>query len=204
MTARRWNPRVISGVERDVTDSNAVAAAPTRGADVAEADAFRAFVAGYSPTLLRAALLLLRDRAAAEDVVQSTLLRTFRRWKRAREAPEAYSQKVLVNLCHDHWRHRRRHPESDTLEHGEQVPAPQVDLTDRLAQRQALERAMANLTSRQREVLVLRFFLDLSVAETAERLRIPEGTVKSCAHRGLAHLRDSLPMPEKETHHAER
>ena len=52
--------------------------------------------------------------------------------------------------------------------------------------------------------LVLRFFLDLSVAETAERLRIPEGTVKSCAHRGLAQLRDLLPMPDKETHHAER
>jgi len=170
---------------------------------VTEADAFRVFVAAYSPTLLRAALLLLRDRSAAEDVVQSTLLRTFRRWKRARDAPEAYSQRVLINLCHDHWRHRRRHPETDTLEHSAQVPAPGVDLTDRMAQRQALEAGMAGLTTQQREVLVLRYFLDLSVAETAERLGIPEGTVKSAAHRGLAQLRELLPTPEKETSHAQ-
>jgi RNA polymerase sigma-70 factor (sigma-E family) len=187
-----------------VTHSDAVTAVPAREARVAEADAFRAFVAGYSPTLERAAFLLLRDRSAAEDVVQSTLLRTFRRWKRAQAAPEAYSQRVLINLCHDHWRHRRRHPEPETLEQGAHVPASAVDLTDRVAQRQALEQAMTGLSPQQREVLVLRFYLDLSVAETAERLRIPEGTVKSCAHRGLAQLRDLLPMPDKETSHAER
>jgi RNA polymerase sigma-70 factor (sigma-E family) len=187
-----------------VTNRKAATAVPARGARAPETEAFRAFVAGYSPTLLRAASLLLRDRAAAEDAVQTTLLRTFRRWKRAQTAPEAYSQRVLINLCHDHWRHRRRHPEPDPLEHGEQVPAPPVDLTDRVAQRQALEQAMATLTSQQREVLVLRFFLDLSVAETAERLGVAAGTVKSCAHRGLAQLRNLLPMPDKETSHAER
>jgi RNA polymerase sigma-70 factor (sigma-E family) len=190
-----------------VSKRKAVTAAPAPGARAPEADAFRAFVAGYSPTLLRAAFLLLRDRAAAEDAVQTTLLRTFRRWKRAQAAPEAYSQRVLINLCHDQWRHRRRHPAPDALdalEHGEQVPAPPVDLTDQVAQRQALEQAMATLTAQQREVLVLRFFLDLSVAETAERLGIAEGTVKSCAHRGLAQLRNLLPMPDKETSHAER
>ena len=53
-------------------------------------------------------------------------------------------------------------------------------------------------------MLILRFFLDLSVAETAERLGIAEGTVKSSAHRALAQLRDLLPIPEKETSHAER
>jgi RNA polymerase sigma-70 factor (sigma-E family) len=176
-----------------VTNSNAVTAVPARGTREAQTEAFRAFVVGYSPTLLRAAFLLLRDRGAAEDVVQSTLLCTFQRWKRAQAAPEAYSQRVLINLCHEHWRHRRRHPEPDALEHGEQVPAAPEHLTDRVAQRQALEQAMANLTSRQREVLVLRFFLELSVAETAERLGIAEGTGKSCAHRGLVQLRDRSP-----------
>ena len=182
---------------------NPVAADQARGARSAEAEAFRAFVAGYSPTLLRAAFLLLRDRGAAEDLVQVTLLRTFRRWRHAQAAPEAYTQRVLVNLCRDHWRHRRRHPEPDTLEHAE-LPASPVDLTDRFAQRQALAQAMGDLPSQQREVLILRFFLDLSVAETAERLGIAEGTVKSSAHRALAQLRDLLPMPEKETSHAER
>ena len=176
-----------------------------RAADT-EAEAFRAFVAGYAPTLLRAALLLLRDRGAAEDVVQSTLLRTFRRWKRAQADPEAYSQRVLVNLCHDHWRHQRRHPAPDTLEHDDALAsaADPADPTDQLVQRQALEQAMGELPAQQREVLILRFFLDLSVAETAERLGIAEGTVKSSAHRALAQLRDLLPTPDKETSHADR
>ena len=129
-----------------MTNRSAVAAGQARGAHWAEAEAFRAFVSGYSPTLLRAAFLLLRDRGAAEDVVQLTLLRTFRRWRRAQAAPEAYSQRVLVNLCRDQWRHRRRHPEPDTLEHAE-LPASPVDLTDRVAQRQALAQAMGTLPS---------------------------------------------------------
>jgi DNA-directed RNA polymerase specialized sigma24 family protein len=69
-----------------VTNRSEVAAGQARGAHSAEAEAFRAFVSGYSPTLLRAALVLLRDRGAAEDVVQLTLLRTFRRWRRAQAA----------------------------------------------------------------------------------------------------------------------
>jgi RNA polymerase sigma factor (sigma-70 family) len=136
-------------------------------------------------------------------VVQATLLRTFRRWKRAQSDPKAYSQRVLVNLCHDHWRHRRRHPEPNPLEQ-EDLPAAAADPTEGFVERQALEQAMGNLSTQQREVLILRFFLDLSVAETAERLGIAEGTVKSSAHRALAQLRDLLPIRDKETSHADQ
>jgi len=186
-----------------VTNRRTVTTGPPRGERSSESEAFRAFVAAYAPTLLRAAYLLVRDRGAAEDIVQSTLLRTFRRWRRAQADPEAYSQRVMVNLCHDHWRHQRRHPEPETLE-PEDLPASPADPTDQLLQRQALEQAMDNLPTQQREVLILRFFLDLSVTETAERLGIAEGTVKSSAHRGLAQLRDLLPTPDKETSHADR
>ena len=166
-------------------------------------EGFRRFVVSFSPTLLRAAFLLVRDRGAAEDAVQSTLLRTYRRWRRARVAPEAYSQKVLVNLCRDYWRYQRRHPAPESL--GElEIRDSATESSERLEERHALWQVLGELTPQQREVVVLRFYLDLSVAETAELLGIPEGTVKSCAHRGLAQLRGLLSTPTSEVRHVER
>jgi hypothetical protein len=66
---------------------------------------------GVSPSLLRAALVLLDSREDAEDVLQVTMLRTYRRWEQARQAPQAYARAVLVNACRERWRHRGRHPE---------------------------------------------------------------------------------------------
>ena len=161
---------------------------------------FRAFVAAFSPTLLRAAYLLLRDRDAAEDAVQSTLLRTFRRWGRAESTPEAYSQRVLINVCRDHWRHERRHPIQDSSEQRERPLRWAASPTERVEQRLALEDALAALSAQQRAVLVLRFFLDLSVPQTAQLLEIPEGTVKSATHRGLDKLRELLSDQPQEVH----
>src|SRR5919201_5127901 len=83
----------------------------TRGAPADREVEFTQFVGAASASLLRAALVLLDTREDAEDALQLTLLRTFRRWDRAKEAPEAYSRAVLVNVCRERWRHRARHPE---------------------------------------------------------------------------------------------
>jgi RNA polymerase sigma-70 factor (sigma-E family) len=153
---------------------------------------FREFVERASATLLRAACLLLHDRDGADDAVQQTLLRTFRRWDRARESPEAYSHSVLVNVCRNHWRDQRRRPIGTPLESEHEPLAAVRDKTPEVEDHLMLEQALAKLPGQQREVLVLRFFLDLSVAETARILGTQDGTVKSATHRGLESLRKLL------------
>jgi RNA polymerase sigma-70 factor (sigma-E family) len=158
-------------------------------------DEFRQFAKASLPTLLRGAYLLLRDIDLAEDVVQATMLRVFRNWRNAREAPDAYSRKALISICRDHWRRQHRLPpellgeDVDAME--EEVPA----FSHRLAEREAMTQALDRLQDVQREVLVLRFYFDFSVAQTAELLDIPEGTVKSATHRGLIELRELLETP---------
>ena len=155
-------------------------------------DEFRQFAKTHLPTLLRGAYLLLRDIDLAEDVVQATMLRVFRHWREAREAPEAYSRTALINICRDHWRRQHRLPPEVLVEElhdlGEEVPA----FSHRLAEREAMTQALGGLQDLQREVLVLRFYFDFSVTQTAEMLELPEGTVKSATHRGLIELRGLL------------
>jgi RNA polymerase sigma-70 factor (sigma-E family) len=147
---------------------------------------FTEFVEAASAPLLRAALVLLRTREEAEDALQVTLLRTFRRWDHAKEAPEAYSRTVLVNVCRERWRHRFRHPEVLTDVGPHAVVTSFAEAVDR---RHVLVRVLRRLPAVQREVLVFRYLLDASVAETAAALDIAEGTVKSAASRGLDQLR---------------
>ena len=162
--------------------------APPHGAAAREAE-FTQFVEAASKPLLRAALVLLSTREEAEDALQLTLLRTFRRWDRAKEAPEAYSRAVLVNVCRERWRYRARHPEVtgalDDVGHLA-VVASFAEAADR---RHVLVRVLRRLPAVQREVLVFRYLLDASVAETAAALGIAEGTVKSAASRGLDQMR---------------
>jgi RNA polymerase sigma factor (sigma-70 family) len=158
-------------------------------------DEFQAFAAAFLPTLLKGAYLLLRDIDLAEDAVQGTLLRVFRNWPEARSAPEAYSRVTLVNVCRDHWRRLRARPRevlADDLEQTASEPEREETFGDAWADRKALEGALSGLGSPQREVLILRFFLQLSVSETASALGIAEGTVKSATHRGLQQLRGVL------------
>jgi RNA polymerase sigma-70 factor (sigma-E family) len=150
---------------------------------------FDDFVIGRSPALLRTAVLLLGDRNDAEDLLQTALLRVARHWSRARENPDAYTRRVLVNLAHDHARRRRRHPESLNG-----VPdAPGRDVTSE--GREDLLPALRALPERQRATVVLRFWEDLSVAETAALLGCSEGTVKSTTSKALARLRGVLDVP---------
>jgi RNA polymerase sigma-70 factor (sigma-E family) len=161
-------------------------------------DEFRQFAKAYLPSLLRGAYLLLRDVDLAEDVVQATMLRVFRHWRDARQAPEAYSRKALINICRDHWRRQHRLPAELLGEDVSQIEEDTPAFSHRLAEREAMIAALDRLADLQREVLVLRFYFDFSVAQTAEVLDLPEGTVKSATHRGLTELRALLGAPAEE------
>jgi RNA polymerase sigma-70 factor (sigma-E family) len=168
----------------------------SQGAD----GAFERFVLDFTPTLLRGAYFLLRDLNLAEDAVQTTMLRTSQHWRRASAAPQAYSRQVLINVCREHWRRQASRPQEvrspdDALDHHS------ASFTDEIHQRAALDHALSGLVSQQREILVLRFFFDLSVEQTATLLEIAPGTVKSATHRGLQQLREILaPADAKESY----
>lgn len=156
--------------------------------------AFERFAARVSPMLMRAGFLLTGDRYHAEDLTQTALLRTYRRWDSIGQAPEAYARQVLVNLARDRGRSlRRRAPE---VELGETMDAATVDGSAQLVERDTLTRAVRRLPRRQREVVVLRFLLDLSVAQTATALGTSEGAVKTYTARALARLRALLEADE--------
>lgn len=160
---------------------------------------FREFSRAQLPKLLRGAYLLLHDIDLAEDAVQGTMLRVFRHWSEARETPEAYSRTTLIDVCREHWRRQRGRPQEIPAEYMvEGELEDETSLSERLEEREALSQALDLLPDLQREVLVLRFFFYCSVAQTAELLELPEGTVKSASHRGLRHLRDLLDPPAKE------
>ncbi len=143
------------------------------------------FVLSASAPLLRAAYLLVGDRSLAEDLLQMTLTRVARRWSAARRSPDAYARRVLVNLARDHWRRLGRRVEEEPLI--EELPVAGHE--DAVASRDAVIGALRSLPLRQREVLVLRFYLELSVAQTAAAIGASEGTVKSYTSRATARMR---------------
>lgn len=152
------------------------------------ADEFHAFVTGRWHALVRTGYLLTGDHHAAEDLVQSALVRTHRRWDRIerREAVEAYVIRTMINLQCNHWR-RRRVGERLYAAIPEQLS--REDHTSAFHLREELWTALQALPTRMRAVLVLRYFEDLSEAETADLLGCAVGTVKSQASRGLDRLR---------------
>ena len=152
---------------------------------------FERFVAGAGSRLLRTAYLLTGDRGVAEDLVQTALERTARRWNRLEGSPEAYARTVLTNAATDRWRRRRVRV---TEVYGD-LPEPAVDdLAGGLVLRRSLIAALRELTPRQRALLVLRFFDDLGEAETARTLGISVGAVNSGTSRALPRLRDRIPQ----------
>ncbi len=152
---------------------------------------FREFVAARSAALQRTAFLLAGDWAHAEDLVQVALTKTFLAWRRIadRGAVEAYARRVLVTTATSWWR-RRWHGERPT----EQLPEPPAgpDPAAAHADREVLWSLVRRLPARQRAVLVLRHYEDLSEAETARLLGVSVGTVKSQCARALAALRREL------------
>ena len=153
--------------------------------EATEHGGFEEFVRGRSTALLRTAYLLTGDRGAAEDLLQSVLERVARRWPSIADSPEAYVHRALTNAAVNRWR-RRRPIDVQLLERHH---PPARDEADIVAVRDQLIRGLMSLPARQRAVLVLRYFDDLTEAETAHALGCAVGTVKSQASRGLDRLR---------------
>lgn len=161
---------------------------------------FDEFVVAASPRLLKLAYRLTGDRGHAEDLLQICLWRVARRWRTARENPVGYARRVLANLAADGWRRRRRYPLEvptadilDVANSGEWTPQAAID------DREVLLRGMRLLPARTRTILVLRYWEDLSVEETAILLGCSVGTVKSTSSRGLERLRAVLERMEAQT-----
>jgi RNA polymerase sigma-70 factor (sigma-E family) len=153
---------------------------------------FDEFVSRASTRLVRSAYLLTGDRAHAEDLLQVTLVRTARRWPQAREAPDAYAHRVLINLLHDRRRRLSRRVIERPLGEHDSARRSVADHAQAVVDHDAIIRAVRLLAPRQREVVVLRFFADLSVSETAAAIGSSQGSVKTHTSRALARLREVL------------
>lgn len=159
---------------------------------------FERFVDGCAGDLLRTGYLIVWDLAEAEDLVQETLLRVARRWPRVRrmEQPVAYARRILVNLAIDDTKRRSRRRRELESPDGAPLIAHADEAAARvfgaLEARAELLGVLAVLPPRQRAVLVLRYFEDLSEVQIAQALNCSVGTVKSTASRGLVRLREGL------------
>jgi RNA polymerase sigma-70 factor (sigma-E family) len=169
----------------------------SRPAQRAKAD-FEQFVSASSGALLRTAYLVAWDPVEAEDLVQECLLAVARRWPRVRKMdhPHAYARRVLVNLALDGAQRRTRHRQELVGDDAAGLAAvPDESSARRLhavGVRAELIEALGTLPPRQRAVLVLRYFEDLSEAQVADLLGCSLGTVKSTASRGLTRLQAAL------------
>jgi RNA polymerase sigma-70 factor (sigma-E family) len=162
-------------------------------APVAPADLGGVF-RSHQGELVRLASFILGDKGAGEDVVQDVFVRLHQRPDRITGDALPYLRTAVVNGCRSAMRRRmliRRHAEKDSP--GPPLTAEEAALISE-DRRQVLS-ALASLPPRRREVLVLRFYLDLSEAEIAATLGISPGTVKSTAARGLAALARGLKEP---------
>jgi len=151
-------------------------------------DAFDAYVLARKASLVRTAYLLCGDLATAEDLVQDTLAKLYVSWHRVqrRESLDGYVRRILVNEHHSLWRRgwKLREVPSNVvpeLARADELPAPDVE-------RQVWSK-VCSLPPRQRAVIVLRFYEDLSEREIASTLGVSPGTVKSQCSKALAHLR---------------
>ena len=151
---------------------------------------FDEFVAARSRALLRTAYLLTHDHALAEDLLQTALTKAWFAWRRIDGDPEPYVRRILVNTYASWWRRKwnGEHPTDELPERARPTPAEPTDLW------QAMER----LPRRQRAVVVLRYFEDLTEAQTAELLGCSVGTVKSQCSKALAKLRIDPALTEAE------
>ena len=163
--------------------------------DGTRAEGFAQFVVARERALQRTAVLLTGDWALAEDLVQTALAKTWPRWERVsgRADPEFYVRRVMVNTWATWWRRRWRGEHAaaalpEDLAYG--------DVAGEVAERMAVRDALGSLPRRQRAVLVLRVFDDLSEAQVAHLLDCPLGTVKSAMSRALAKLRDDPRLAE--------
>jgi RNA polymerase sigma-70 factor (sigma-E family) len=152
---------------------------------------FDEFVAARSRALLRTAYLLTHDHALAEDLLQTALARAWFAWRRIDGNPDPYVRRILVNTYASWWRRKwnGEHPTDELPERPTDESG--TEPTD-------LWQAMERLPRRQRAVVVLRYFEDLTEAQTAELLGCSVGTVKSQCSKALAKLRIDPALTEAE------
>lgn len=143
---------------------------------------FAEFVAARQAALSRTAYLLTGDHHLAQDLVQAALLQAARHWSRIHTSPEAYVRRAMYHQNISWWR-RRRMAETPLGQHDGAAATRDTDL------RLTLDQALARLTTKQRTVLVLRFYEDLTEVETARALGLSTSTVKSTTRQALARLR---------------
>lgn len=140
--------------------------------------------------LLRTAVLLTGDRQRAEDIVQEALTQVALRWRRLADGhPEAYARQVIVRRNISWWRKHRREVVVELSDDAVTTSGPEQAVGRRLM----LDRALAGLTPRQRTLVVLRYYEDLTERDAAETLGVSVGTVKSQTHLALRRLREAAP-----------
>lgn len=150
---------------------------------------FTAWATARQHALMRTAFLLTGDWQRAEDLLQDALTKVALRWSRLVDGqPEAYARTILVRDNVSWWRRRGR----EIVVEAPPEPPGSHD-TAASDRRMLVTNALSHLTEKQRAILVLRFYEDLSVPQTAQTLGISEGTVKSQTHAALARLRQQAP-----------
>jgi RNA polymerase sigma-70 factor (sigma-E family) len=158
-------------------------------------DGFEAYVLARSTALARTAYLLTGDWALAEDLLQESLAAVAARWSAVSRGgdPDPYVRRVMYHRSIDSWR-RRRHIREVSLD-AMRKPRDVVgaDAEERVVRRLVLREALERLTPKQRAVLVLRFYEDLTEVETAQMLGCSVSTVKSQSRHALTRLRELAP-----------
>ncbi|PZT69125.1 SigE family RNA polymerase sigma factor [Streptomyces sp. SW4] len=153
---------------------------------------FSSYMRARQPVLLRAARSLTANPSDAEDLLQTALTKTYVAWERIEDhrALDGYVRRALLNTRTSQWR-KRKVDEFSCEELPEPEPVPGGDdPAERQALRDAMWRAIMRLPARQRAMVVLRYYEDLSEVQTAEVLGVSVGTVKSAVSRALGKLRD--------------
>lgn len=164
--------------------------------DQADTAAAVGFCTRMRPALVGTLSLYCGDADVAEELAQDTLARVWDRWPQvqAMSAPEAWAYRVALNLASSHYRRRSAERRARNRAPVGRVGSEEPDTADAVTVRLAV----AALPQRQRAVLVLRYYADLSVAQAAELLGCAEGTVKALTHQAIAGLRGSVGTVELE------
>jgi RNA polymerase sigma-70 factor (sigma-E family) len=165
--------------------------------DTARQQEFGQFMTARWPGLVRLAYGLTGDRWLAEDVAQAALASAYAAWWRVRRAddPDAYVRRILINTSNRRFRRRRV---AEQVHQPEQLPdAAVADPAELIGQHSALLAAVRELPARQRAIVLLRYWDDLSDAQVAAILGCSPGTVRSQASRALAKLRGSAVLADQ-------
>nr|WP_107905044.1 SigE family RNA polymerase sigma factor [Streptomyces chartreusis] len=167
--------------------------AATRSLPSATYPSFTSYVRARQPVLLRTARSLTANPSDAEDLLQTALTKTYVAWERIEDhrALDGYVRRALLNTRTSQWRKRKVDEFAcDELPEPEPMSGQDADPAEQQALHDAMWRAIMRLPARQRAMVVLRYYEDLSEVQTAEVLGVSVGTVKSAVSRALGKLRE--------------